>query len=318
MTKQYPNKIAATGGTFSSKEYLVSTLKETFPNCILNNTGKRYSFQELINVLKEVEGAIIGADIIDESVLEKCPNLKIISNYGVGLDNLDLAACAKYSVTIKNKEGVNKRSVAELTLGLMSGLMRNWYQTSLKLKENSWDKAGGRNLSKKTIGIIGVGNVGKEIVKLLKPYECEILVNDIRQDEEQKSFYQENNLKEVSKDEIYKKADIISLHIPLTNLTQNLINKEVFEMMNSTSFIINTARSEIINEDDLFFALKNSIIAGGALDVYKTENPPENKELLKLRNLICTPHIGGNSNESILAMGYASVNGLKDFFENGS
>ena len=311
-------KIAILANAFSQNEILMNSLKEIFSNYVIGKKqGVRYTPQEMIFALKDADGAVISMDMVNEEVLKECSNLKVVSKYGVGLSNINFEDCKKYGVTVKYKEGTNKTSVAELTLGFMLALSRNLYENAKNIKQGIWNKKGGMDLSEKTIGMIGVGHIGRELVKLLKPFNCRILVNDIRKDPEQLIFYEKNNLESVSKEEIYKNADIITIHTFLDGSTENLINMRVFESMKPTSYLINAARAEILNEKDLLEALKRGIIAGAALDVYPQE-PPENKELLALDNLFCTPHIGGNSKEAILNMGNAVIEGLKEFFENGS
>lgn len=319
MKTQHP-RIAVTANAFSRNQALVNALKESFPGCSLNAKG-RYAEQELVSVLKESDGAIVGLDKITDAVLRQCPRLKVIAKYGVGLDNIDVDACKKCGVYVAWESGVNKRAVAELTMGFMSGLMRNWYITSLQLRAGTWNKSGGRDLTGRTIGIIGAGNVGKDLVFLLKPYDCRILVNDLRGDEEQKGFYRSNNLTETAKERIYAEADVVTVHTPLTELTKHLINAGALAVMKPTAFLINTARGGIIDEAALLHALKNNVIAGAALDVYENENgsefhkTPLYQELLSLPNVISTPHIGGNSVEAVLAMGYSAIKGLKEYFK---
>ena len=161
-------------------------------------------------------------------------------------------------------------------------------------------------LSGKKIGIIGVGNIGKDLISLLKPFNCEILVNDIV---DQKKYYEENKLLEVSKEFIFKNADFITVHVPLDKTTKNIINKKSLSTMKSSSFVINTARAGIINQEDLKWALQNEIIAGAAMDVYDNE-PPVDDDLLLFPNLINTPHIGGNSKEAVEAMGISAINNI--------
>lgn len=306
-------KIVVTANAFSKNEVLVNHLIQTFDDCeIVFNTSGRYSKEELISNLQDADGAIVGLDKIDESILSDCKHLKVISKYGVGLDNINLEDCKKYNVKVGWTGGVNKLSVAEMTLGYMLMLCRNLFTTSNELKNGIWNKSGGFQLSGKKIGIIGVGHIGKEVIRLLKPFNCEILVNDIINQDE---FYKENNLIEVSKEEIFKTCDIVTIHTPFNNTTNNLIDKKVFEMMKNSSFIINSARGGIINENDLKYALQNKLIAGASIDAY-AEEPPTDKELLVLPNLICTPHIGGNANEAVEAMGMSAIEHLKEYFKD--
>ncbi|MDN5098610.1 phosphoglycerate dehydrogenase [Aliarcobacter butzleri] len=302
--------IAVTSPSFSSNNTLQQEIYKYFPNAKLNLDGKRFNKEELVEYIKNADAIIVGLEQIDEEVLEQCQNLKIVSKYGVGLNNIDLEACKKRDITIGWTGGVNKLSVAEMTLGYMLMLCRNLFITSNELKNGIWNKSGGFQLSEKRIGIIGVGYIGKELIRLLKPFNCEILVNDIINQEQ---YYKENNLKEVSKEEIFKTCDIVTIHTPFDSTTDNLINKKIFETMKNGSFIINSARGGIINEDDLKYALLNNLIAGAAVDTY-VEEPPSDKELLSLPNLICTPHIGGNSREAVEAMGLSAINHLKEFY----
>ncbi|MEV9601471.1 phosphoglycerate dehydrogenase [Aliarcobacter butzleri] len=302
--------IVVTSPSFSSNKTLQQEIYKYFPNVKLNLDGKRFNKKDLIEYIKDADAIIVGLEPIDKEVLEQCQNLKIVSKYGVGLNNINLEACKKRDITIGWTGGVNKLSVAEMTLGYMLMLCRNLFITSNELKNGIWNKSGGFQLSEKRIGIIGVGYIGKELIRLLKPFNCEILVNDIINQEQ---YYKENNLKEVSKEEIFKTCDIVTIHTPFDSTTDNLINKKVFETMKNGSFIINSARGGIINEDDLKYALLNNIISGAAIDAY-VEEPPSDKELLSLPNLICTPHIGGNSREAVEAMGLSAINHLKEFY----
>ena len=301
--------VKVTSPSFSKNGLLKQELREKFPSSVFNDQGLRYSKDELIHFLRDADAAIIGLEHIDSNVLDACPNLKMISKYGVGLNNLDLPACKKRNVQIGWTGGVNKLSAAEMTLGFMIALSRNLFRSSFRLKSNEWKKEGGYQLTGKTVGIIGVGHIGKEVVRLLEPFKTNILVNDIINQDE---YYNKNGLVKASKETIYKQADIITVHTPLTKKTKHLINREVFAMMQPSSFIINCARGPIINQSDLKFALMESSIAGAALDVYEDE-PPSDIEFLQLPNLICTPHIGGNSQEAVLAMGRSAIAHLISF-----
>ena len=299
--------VGVTTVAFSKNKTLVTQLKNMgFKKVIINDDGKRFTKSELISILSKCDIAIVGLDEIDKSVLSQTTKLKAISKYGVGLNNIHFEDCKKYNVDVLHTQGINKRSVSEMTIGFMLSLSRNLFITSNLLKNSIWKKDGGTQLSGKKIGIIGVGNIGKDLISLLRPFNCEILVNDIV---DQKKYYEENKLFEVSKEYIFKNADFITVHTPLDNSTKDIINKKVLLSMKSNSFVINTARAGIINQEDLKWALQNKIIAGAAIDVYENE-PPLDKELLLLPNLINTPHIGGNSKEAVEAMGVTAINNI--------
>ena len=302
-------KIRVSTVAFSKNNILVSELKKHFQDVIVNEKGIRILENKLVNFYEDADGIIVGLEKITPQILDQLPNLKIIAKYGVGLDNIDIDECNKRNIKIGWTGGVNKRSVAEMALGFMLGLSRNLYLTANQLKSAIWNKNGGIQLTGKTVGIIGAGNIGKELIELLRPFNCKILVNDVVE-----LFELENcNIRQVEKNIIFTESDFISIHTPLNNETKNLINIEVFKKMKETAFLINTSRGGIVNEQDLKFALKNKLIAGAALDVYDVE-PPSDLELLQLPNLICTPHIGGNANEAVLAMGMSAIEHLNKYF----
>ena len=205
--------------------------------------------------------------------------------------------------------GVNKRSVAELTLGYMLILMRNIFSSYSNLKKLKWIKDGGNSLYNKKIGIIGVGNIGQDLIKLLSVFDCEILANDIS---ENPLLSKKLNFKYVTKEFLYRNSDIITLHVPLTEKTKKMINMEIFNKMKSSSILINTSRGEVVCEKDLINAMKNNKIHSAALDVFQNE-PLKNKELVCLPNVICTPHIAGNSKEAVIQMGNSAIDHLINF-----
>ncbi len=299
--------IVVTSPSFSKNKILQKEIYRYFPNAKLNLDGKRFTKRELIEYIKDADALIVGLDNIDRDVLSNCKNLKVIAKYGVGLNNLDLDECKRLGIEIGWSGGVNRLSVAEMTLGYMLMLSRNLYITSNQLKKGIWNKNGGFELSGKVVGVIGVGFIGKELIRLLKPFRCKILVNDIIN---QDDYYKENNLIEASKEQIYREADFITLHTPLDNSTYNLITIKEMRLMKPNAILINSARGGLINEADLKYALKNSIIGGGAIDAYEIE-PPNDRELIEIPNLITTPHIGGNSKEAVEAMGMSAIRNLR-------
>ena len=305
-------KVKVSTIAFSKNKYLVECLLKEFPDAEVNTSGLRVNGEALVDYFTETEAAIVGLELITPNIIKQLPKLRMIAKYGVGLDNIDLKACKENNIKIGWTGGVNKRSVAEMTLGFMLMLSRNLFITSNKLKQMVWNKKGGTQLTGKTIGIIGLGNIGKDLVSLLQPFGCNFLVNDIIDISDYAIL---NHLRTASKEEIYKNADIITIHTPLNSETSNLIDLEVLKMMKSTAFLINTARGGIVNEKDLKFALEHKIISGAAIDVYESESVL-NEELLVLPNLICTPHTGGNSLEAVVAMGLSAIEHLIRYRNN--
>ncbi len=305
-------KVVVSAVAFSKNKELVQALLSHFPDAVINSEGKRYINDELVEYYKEADAIITGLEKIDDDLLSKLPKLKLIAKYGVGLDNIDLEACKKRNVAIGWTGGVNKHSVAEMALGFMLMLSRNLFLTANQLKAGTWNKSGGFSLASRTIGIIGIGHIGKELVQMLKPFNCRILVNDILDLNE---YAKENIVELVTKDYLFQQSDIISVHTPLNDTTKDMINKETILQMKQSVFLINTARGGIINEEDLKWALDSNRIGGAALDVFNNE-PLEDSGLMGYPNLIVTPHIAGNSYEAVIAMGMAAINHIVNFKNN--
>ena len=303
-------KIAVTSISFGKSASLRKELLRFFPNSIFNESGQRLSGKKLIEFVSDADAAIVGIETIDDSILDHTPKLKIISKYGVGLDSIDQESLKRRGISLGWTGGVNRRSVSELTLCFMLGLCRNVFSSGFKLKQTAWDKDGGHQLSGKTVGIIGCGHIGSDVARLLSPFGCTLLARDII---DKSVFCQEYGATETGLDEVIERSDIITLHVPLTEQTRQMVNKSFLQRMKSTAFLVNTCRGEVVDQTALKNALDQSIIAGAALDVF-AEEPPTDKEFLSLPNLMVTPHIGGNALEAVDAMGRAAIKHLSAFF----
>ena len=303
-------KIAVITPLFSRSPELMKELTTYFPDVKHNADNTLKTQEEIIAFLDNVDGAIVGRETINDAILRACPKLKILSRYGVGLDNLDLDAMKQRGVKLGWSGGTNSNSVAEITLSFMLSLIRNLHIATTLLKNGTWKVNGGRELTGKTIGLFGFGHISKRLIELLAPYHCTILVYNRTHDAGEAQKY---GITFATKERIIEEADIISIHLPLTPESQNLFSTQEFQAMRKDAFIINTARGGIIDEEALKVALKNGEIAGAALEAFVVE-PPQDKELIALPNLICTPHLGGNSKESILAMGVSCIEHLRAHF----
>jgi phosphoglycerate dehydrogenase-like enzyme len=304
-------KVVVTPPAFCKSENLKSKLSNLFPNTVYNDKNDYLSESELIDFLKDADAAIIGRDPVTKATLVALPQLKMISKYGVGLDNLDIPSIKEKGVGLTVTAGTNKRSVAELTLSFMLGLCHQTFIGAERLKRGEWIREGGHDLSGKTIGIIGCGNVGKEVVHLLKPFGGVILVCDI---EDRSEFCRDQGVTESSFESLIEKSDIVTLHVPLTDLTRDMIDEAILRKMQASAYLINTSRGPVVNPFALHEALVSGEISGAALDVFCSE-PPDDMEFLQLANLMVTPHIGGNSVEAVEAMGQAAIDNLADFFK---
>jgi D-3-phosphoglycerate dehydrogenase len=302
-------RIAVTSPSFSKHPELIREMENSFSDFKLNVEGTRFSKDELIEYLGGYDAVIVGLDTIDKEVIDALPEIKIIAKYGVGLNNIDLDYCEKKNISIGWTGGVNKLSVAEMVVGNMLSLCRNLTVSSNNLKNGQWIKDGGFQLTGKTIGIIGVGHIGKEVIRLLKPFNCKLLVNDVISQDE---YYASVGAVEIAKESLFKQADIITIHTPLVSETDNMINEASIQMMKDGAIIINSARGGIVNQKDLITGFNSGKIGGAALDVYH-EEPVTDMDLLSIPNLINTPHIGGNSKEAVYLMGMSAINALIAF-----
>ena len=307
---EWTPRVVVTPPAFCKSQSLKTELLGHFPNAVFNEKDRYLSGPDLVDFLTDADAALIGRDPINTELIRSLPKLRMISKYGVGLDNLDPEALSRAGIELRVTSGTNRRSVAELALGFMIGLCHNMSSGSEELKSGSWRREGGQELTGKSIGIIGCGNVGQELVRLLQPFQCKIWVQDIA---DRSGFCREFGAVETGFDEIIEEADIITLHVPLTENTENLIDKSVLAKMKPSAFLVNTSRGRVVHQGDLHQALVSGEIAGAGLDVF-WEEPPVETEFLQLPNLMVTPHIGGNSREAVEAMGRAAIQNLVEYF----
>lgn len=309
MTRTTP-RVAVTPPPICNSSALRDELSALFPQPLFNDTGRYLTEDELIRFAGEADALLVGRDGITDKVLSALPQLKIIAKYGVGLDTIDQDALKRHSVELGWTAGVNRRSVAELTLSFMLGLCHNVFKGGWYLKQGQWVKDGGHLLQGKTVGIVGCGNIGQEVTHLLQPFGCVVWVRDIL---DRSKFCKETGAIEKSLEEMLAGADIISMHVPLTEDTRHMINAARLSKMQSTAFLINTSRGDVVDQAALKEALLKKTIAGAALDVFSQE-PPEDAELLACPQLMVTPHIGGNAVEAVEAMARAAFQHLKEYF----
>ncbi len=303
------HKVAVCSRSFSSNEKLVSILKSTVEFVKLNEKGIKLENETLVEFIGDCDAAIIGIEKITDNVLKKLPLLKLISKYGVGIDNIDLKALDNRNISLEHSKGTNKRSVSELVLSFAITMLRQIHHLNRDVKNGQWKQNKGNELSGLVFGIVGYGNIGQDLARLLEPFSCKILCFDLIYPDQSK---QKNNIEKVSLKKVFINSDIISLHIPLNKETENLINEDYIRLMKKNSILINTSRGGIVDENDLYEALKSNSIAGAAFDVLAVE-PPEQKRLIGLKNFFITPHIGSSTNQSIEKMGLAAIDGIINY-----
>ncbi|ECQ6126133.1 phosphoglycerate dehydrogenase [Campylobacter coli] len=259
----------------------------------INNRGRKITSKELSKDIGEAEVLIAGTEKITEDVLRNAPNLKLISRVGIGLDGIDFELCRKYNIKVVYTPDAPTMAVAELCVGLILDLSRKISFTDANLKQGIWNRHMGMLLYGKTIGIIGMGRIGKSLIKLLSSFNVSFKVCDPNPDF---AFLKMYNVELTNKTKLLKESDVISLNLPLKKDTMNFLMLDDLKNMKKSSILINTARGGIINEDDLYIALKENLIAGAAVDVFEEE--PYKGKLRELNNVVLTCHMGASTIES--------------------
>ncbi len=272
----------------------IQLIKDNDMELSVNEHGRKITSSELAQDIKDAEVLIAGTEKITEEVLKNAPNLKLISRVGIGLDGIDFELCKKYGVRVAYTPDAPTMAVAELCVAMILDLARKVTYTNNNLKENStWNRYMGTLLYGKTVGILGMGRIGKSLVHLLSSFNVKFKVYDIEPDLAYGRLY---NVEFVSKEEVLKYSDIVSVNVPLKDDTKDYITQEELKLMQKHSILINTARGGIINEDDLYKALKDNTISAAAIDVFEVE--PYVGNLKELDNCLLTCHMGASTIDS--------------------
>ena len=292
----YKTLIAST--TFSLyNDKPIELLRKNKLEIIKNECGQKLSKTQLIELCKDCNSVLAGTEIYSKEIFDQLSNLKVISRLGVGIDNIDIEAAKQKGVKIYRTQTTPAPAVAELALGLMLDLARKISHQNNTLKSGTWKKEMGNLLQGKTLGIVGLGTIGKTLVKLVKGFNFDILAVDLNQDE---LFAKNYGVNYCNLDTLLCKSDIVSIHLNLTNDTNQLIDSTQISKMKPGSILINASRGEIIDEEALYKALKDEKILGAGLDVFKDE--PYLGPLIECNNVILTPHIGSYAKELRIQM----------------
>jgi D-3-phosphoglycerate dehydrogenase len=275
---------------------------------VFNPLGKPLAGEELISLLSGCDAYIAGLDYISREIIESCGSLKVISRYGAGFDRVDIAAAKARNIPVCNTPGVNAQAVADLAMGLLLCAARRIPMLDRKTREGGWVRSTGMELYGKTIGLLGLGAVGKGVARRARGFSMEVMACDPFID---KKYAEENHILISDFDSLVRKSDIVSLHIPLSAETRHIINRDVMESMKEGAIIINTARGGLIDERAAFEFLMSGRLGGLGLDVFE-EEPPEASPLFGLDNVVVTPHTGAHTREAAAAMAELAVQNLID------
>ena len=258
---------------------------------LINPLNKKLTENELAEMVADFDVIIAGTEPITDLVMEKGSNLKMISRVGIGLDSVDLLAAERRGIQVSYTPDAPAPAVAELTIGLIITLLRSVQLSNIEMHNGEWKRYFGRRIANTTIGIIGLGRIGTRVLNRLSVFGTpKLLVNDLKPNSDLDRKFK---LEWVDKETIYKESDVISMHIPLTKSTKNMITKKQLKMMKSDAIIINTSRGGIINEDDLYEVMKTGHLSGASLDVYDQE--PYYGKLNQIKRCLLTAHMGSMS-----------------------
>ena len=257
----------------------------------INPLGRKVTERELAELIPDFDILIAGTEPVTEYVMAQADRLQLISRVGIGLESVDLLAAQRREIVVSYTPDAPAPAVAEFTIGLMLAVLRQVPLASTQMQRGIWQRHFGRRLAACTVGIIGAGRIGGRVVQHLQGFgPPRIMVNDIAPETTLGSRYP---LQWVSKEEIYKEADVITLHLPLTGLTRNLIRREELLMMKPDAILINTARGGIINEQELAAVMRTGHLSGAAIDVFERE--PYSGELVGIERCLLTAHMGSMS-----------------------
>lgn len=258
---------------------------------LINPLGRKLKADELAEMISDFDVLIAGTETISEKAMSRASRLKLISRVGIGLDSVDLLAAERLGIAVSYTPDAPAPAVAELTLGLMYSLLRSIHEVNARMHRGEWHRYFGRRVGEVTIGLIGVGRIGGMVLRSLRALgQTRLLLNDLEPPIDLQGL---EGVKWVNKETLYREADLISLHVPLTPTTRNMIRREHIETMKPDVLLINTARGGIINEEDLDWALSNQRIGGAAVDVFEQE--PYQGPLAQHDRCLLTSHMGSMS-----------------------
>lgn len=261
-----------------------------------NDTGLAYTHQQFLELTKDADAIIVGVDTMNKSMLENAKNLKVICKFGVGTDNIDLDYCKEHNIFVGRTVGSNSKSVAEHVIAMMFNEAKNLYGSLKEVKEFKWHKPTGREISGKSLGIIGFGMIGRYLADFANGLGMKVYVYDALEIKEEDVL--KHQVTVCSFEEILKNCDYISIHVPLLESTRSMISEKEFKIMKKEACLVNAARGGIVDEEALYNALIHGEIRSACFDVYSTEPPAQGDKLLKLSNFYLTPHTAARTQES--------------------
>lgn len=299
-------RILVTPTSFSKTSAAMDRLQAFADKIVFNETKKPLAGERLIELLQGCDGYIAGLDYITKEVMESADRLKVISRYGVGYDRVDLDAAAKRNIIVTNTPGMNANAVADMAMGLILSVARRIAYLDGTMRDGEWVSSKGVEIYQKTIGIVGLGAIGRGVARRAQGFDMKVLAYDPYID---RAYAEGNRIQPVPLEELIRRSHIISLHLPLNEATRHMINAESIALMQKGTIIINTSRGGIVDEDAVCTALENGRLGGLGLDVFEQE-PPDISRFLPFDNVVVTPHKGSHTVEATENMMWTAVDNL--------
>lgn len=283
---------------------------------IIDKRGRGMDDADFVDVLKTADAVLCGNDLrVDDAMLAAAPRLKVIAKMGAGLDTVDIEAATRHNAIVFHTPGVNNQAVADHTFALILSVARRILYCDRSLREKRWEhtKIMGLEIWQKTLGLIGLGAIGRCVALRAAGFQMKVVAYDPYWPE---AFAREQGIERMEIDALLQTADIVSIHSPLMPETQGMIDARALSLMKPTALLVNAARGGIVNEADLYHALKNGVIAGAGVDVFENE-PPTDSPLMELDNVVVTPHTAAFTHDAMNAMSDGVVEQLVDYLRGG-
>lgn len=278
---------------------------------IENPYGRPYTFEELKELVGDIDGAVMGVEPWNEEIFRMAPKLKALARFGVGVDNIDLEAAKRYGITVCNSPGINSSAVAEQAAALILSAVRQIPELNGAVKKGEWIRPMFHELKSRTIGFLGFGAIARNLAERLQGFHPRMIAYDKFPNRE---AAEKLGVHMVSQEEVLKEADIISLHLPATPETRHLICRDTIALMKDGVFLVNTARGSIVNEADAAEALRSGKLAGFATDVFEKEPVDPADPLFEFENYIATPHVSAETYENCETTSIVAATALLDIF----
>jgi phosphoglycerate dehydrogenase-like enzyme len=288
-------RVLVTSWLVQEDDPALDTLRQAGCEVVMARTPRPRTAEQMIEILKGIDGVVAGSDNYSAPVIDSTDRLKVIVRVGVGYDTVDCEAATRKGIQVGTTPGTNQDAVADYAFGLILALARNIVTHHNTTAAGQWTRLPGPDVYRKTLGVVGAGAVGKGTARRGRGFDMTVLAHDVYQDP---AWAAGAGVSYVELDELFRRADYVSLHAPLLPSTRNLVNRERLALMKPTAFLVNTARGELIDLDALKEALDAGRLAGAALDVFPKEPPPPDHPILTTKNVLFAPHVAGLSNEA--------------------